>query len=87
MFIEKNVSFVQYSPEGSPWDLLESARVIIKNLKDEQKTLPVTLSNDNKKCLDFDLDKTVFRSAPKSAVKMAVINPCNKTLLEVMDMV
>ena len=83
MFIES----VQYSPEGSPWALLKSVRVVIKNFRDDQKTLPVSSSKDNIKCLDFDLDKAVFRLAPKSPVKIAEVNPYNKTWLEVMDMV
>jgi hypothetical protein len=78
---------VQYSPKGSPWALLQSARIIIKNFKDEQKMLPVSTVNDKVRCLDFDMDKVVFTSAPKSPVKMAEVNPYNKTLLEVMEMV
>ena len=75
MFIELNGS------------LIESVRVVIKNLRDDQKTLPVSTSKDNIKCLDFDLDKAVFRSLPRSQVKIAEVNPCNKSWLEVMDMV
>lgn len=75
MFIES----VQYS--------LQSVNIIIKNFKDEQKVLPVTATKDKVRCLDFDMDTVVFTSAPKSPVKFAEVNPYNKTLLEVMDMV
>ena len=83
MFIES----VQYSPKGSHWALLETVRVVIKNYKDEQKVLPVSTANDKVRCLDFDMDKVVFTSAPRSPVKLAPVNPYNKTWLEVMDMV
>ena len=75
MFIES----VQYS--------LQTVRVIIKNISSEKKVLPVSTSTDNIKCLDFDIDKVVFRPAPKSTRKVAPINPYNKSWLEVMDMV
>ncbi len=75
MFIES----VQYS--------LQTVRVVIKNYTDEQKVLPVSTAKDKVKCLDFDMDKVVFRSAPKSPVKLAEVNPYNKSWLEVMDMV
>jgi len=74
MFIES----VQYS--------LQSVKVVIKNYTDNQKMLPVSMS-DNVKCLDFDLDKVVFRHAPSSPIKLAEVNPYNKSLLEVMEMV
>ncbi len=74
MFIES----VQYS--------LQSVKVVIKNYTDNQKMLPVSMS-DNVKCLDFDLDKVVFRPAPSSPIKLAEVNPYNKTLLDVMEMV
>jgi hypothetical protein len=61
--------------------------MVVKNVKDDQKMLPVSMAKDNIKCLDFDMDKVVFTSTPRSSVKMAVVNPYNKTLLEVMDMV
>ncbi len=75
MFIES----VQYS--------LQTVRVVIKNYTDEQKVLPVSTAKDKVKCLDFDMDKVVFRSVPKSPVKLAEVNPYNKSWLEVMDMV
>jgi hypothetical protein len=75
MFIES----VQYS--------LQTVRVVIKNYTDEQKVLPVSTAKDKVKCLDFDMDKVVFRTAPKSPVKLAEVNPYNKSWLEVMDMV
>lgn len=75
MFIES----VQYS--------LQTVRVVIKNYTDEQKVLPVSTAKDKVKCLDFDMDKVVFRPAPKSPVKLAEVNPYNKSWLEVMDMV
>jgi hypothetical protein len=75
MFIES----VQYS--------LQTVRVVIKNFKDERKVLPVSAAKDNVKCLDFDMDTVVFTAAPRSLVKLAQVNPYNKTWLEVMDMV
>jgi len=75
MFIES----VQYS--------LQSVSLVIKNYKDDQKVLPVSTTKDNVKCLDFDLDKVVFRPVPKSPVRLAEVNPYNKSWLEVMDMV
>jgi hypothetical protein len=75
MFIES----VQYS--------LQSARIVIKNLKDEQIMLPISTVKDKVRCLDFDMDKVVFTSTPKSQVKLVEINPYNKSWLEVLDMV
>ena len=37
--------------------------------------------------LDFDMDKVVFKSVPSSPIKLAEVNPYNKTLLDVMEMV
>lgn len=54
---------------------------------DKQNVLPVTVSKNKVRCLDFDMDKVVFKTASKSPIKMVEVNPCNKTLLEVMDMV
>ena len=78
---------VQYSPKGSPWALLEKVKVVIKNYADDKKGLPISTAKDKVKCLDFDMDKVVFVSAPKSPVKLAEINPHNKSWLEVMDKV
>jgi len=75
MFIES----VQYS--------LKSVKIIVKNLKEERNSLPITVTKDNIKCLDFDLDAVVFNSAPKSPVKLSEVNPYKKTWLEVMEMV
>ena len=80
MFIERRL----YSPNSS---LLQSVKILVKNLKDDRNELPITVTKDNRKCLDFDLDSVVFKSAPKSPVKITPSNPCNKSLLEVMDMV
>jgi hypothetical protein len=73
---------------------LESVKIVIKNFRDDRNTLPISMSKDNIKCLDFDLDKVVFSSVPTSQAKIAEIYPCkaevnpyNKTWLEVMDMV
>lgn len=49
--------------------------------------LPVSTAKDNIKCLDFDMDKVVFTSAPRSPVKLVEVNPYNKTWLDVMEMV
>ena len=75
MFIES----VQYS--------LKSIQFIVKNLKEERNSLPITVTKDNIKCLDFDLDAVVFNSAPKSPDKSADVNPYKKTQLDVMEMV
>jgi hypothetical protein len=75
MFIES----VQYS--------LQKVKVVVKNFKQDQNVLPVSTAKDNVKCLDFDMDTVVFRAAPKSPTKLAGVNPYNKTLLEVMEMV
>jgi hypothetical protein len=75
MFIES----IQYS--------LQSARIVIKNFKDEQIMLPISTVNDKVRCLDFDMDKVVFTSAAKSPVKLSEVNPYNKSWLEVLDMV
>ena len=75
MFIES----VQYS--------LESVRIVIKNIYPEKKVLPISTSTNNVKCLDFDIEKVVFRPAAKTSAKVTPINPCNKSWLEVMDMV
>lgn len=77
----------QYSPKGEPWALLEKVRVVIKKYSNEQKVLPVSTAKDNVRCLDYDMDKVVFRTAPKSPVKLAQVNPYNKSWIEVMDMV
>jgi hypothetical protein len=37
--------------------------------------------------IDFDIEKVVFRPAAKTSAKVTPINPCNKSWLEVMDMV
>jgi len=49
--------------------------------------LPISSTNNNVKCLDFDMDKAVFKSLPRSSINLAQVNPYNKTLLEVMEMV
>ena len=82
MFIESNVKV-----EGQVLRaLLERVNVVIKNIQGHQNMLPISTSN-NIKCLDFDVDNVVFRPAPKSPVKLAEVNPYNKSMLEVMDMV
>jgi len=75
MFIES----VQYS--------LEQVKIVIKKYSDEQKVLPVSTAKDKVRCLDYDMDKVVFKHAPKAPVKLAQVNPYNKTWFEVMDMV
>ena len=66
---------------------VETVRVVIKNFSKEKKVLPVSTSTNNIKCLDFDLDKTVFRQATKTLPKIEPIHPYKKTMLEAMDMV
>jgi hypothetical protein len=75
MFIES----VQYS--------LENVRIVIKKISEKEKGLPISSAKNNIKCLDFDMDKVVFRPITKTSTKLSPINPCNKTWLEVMDMV
>jgi hypothetical protein len=75
MFIES----VQYS--------LETVRVVIKKKIEKEKGLPISSSKNNIKCLDFDMDKVVFRPVTKSLPKLEPIHPCKKTWEEVMDMV
>ena len=75
MFIES----VQYS--------LQFVLIVIKNISKKENVLPISDSKNNVKCLDFDMDTVVFRSVAKSSTKLSPINPYNKSLLEVMDMV
>jgi hypothetical protein len=49
--------------------------------------LPVSVSKNNKKCLDFDMDNVVFKSVPGSPINCAEIKPHVKTWLDVMEMV
>lgn len=84
MFIEPKVALlesVQYS--------LEVVRVVIKNITEEKKGLPISSSKDNIKCLDFDVEKVSLKERPaaKTTPKVVPINPYNKSWLEVMDMV
>lgn len=79
------IKMLQYSQ--NKLSLLERVSVVIKIFTDEENALPISMSKDNVKCLDFDLDKAVFVTAYKSQVKMVESKPCNKTWLEVMDMV
>ena len=64
-----------------------SFKTVIQLYKNNGNMLPVSTAKDNIKCLDFDMDKVVFTSAPRSPVKLAEVKPYNKTLLEVMEMV
>ncbi len=66
---------------------LKNIKGAVRNLKDEQTILPISTVKDKVKCLDYDMDKVVFKSAAKSPVKLAEIKPYNKTWLEVMEMV
>lgn len=70
---------VQYS--------INTMNVVIQLYKNNGNMLPVSSTNNNVKCLDFDMDKVVFQSAPRTTIKLAEVNPYNKTLLEVMEMV
>ena len=75
MFIEP----IQYS--------INALTVVIKNYTDEQKVLPVSMSTNNVKCLDFDMDAIVFKSAASSPINCAQIAHHDKTWLDVMEMV
>lgn len=75
MFIEP----IQYS--------INALSVVIKNYTDEQKVLPVSMSTNNVKCLDFDMDTIVFKSASSSPINCSQIAHHDKTWLDVMEMV
>ncbi len=66
---------------------LDSVRIVIKNCSKDNKVLPISTSKDTIKCLDFDVDKVIFKQVQKSPSKLAQVNPCKKSWLEVMDMV
>ena len=68
---------------------LESVSVIINSCSKNKNLLPVSTSTDNKKCLDFDIDKVIFKPAQKSPSKQAQVNPNTRkeTWFEVMNMV
>ena len=82
MFVDSNVQ----GDSRSLRVFLENVNVVIKKFQGEQNMLPISTSN-NVKCLDFDLDTVVFRPAPRSPIKLAEVNPYNRSMLEVMDMV
>ena len=65
----------------------DTMKLVIQLYKNNGNMLPVSSTNNNVKCLDFDMDKVVFQSAPRSPINLAEVNPYNKTLLEVMEMV
>jgi len=44
-----------------------SIRVAVNNFQNSKKdVLPISITKDNKRCLDFDMDKVVFKQIPKS---------------------
>lgn len=65
----------------------KSIQIIGKKLTEERNVLPISVSKDNIKCRDFDIDAVVFTSVPKSQVKSIEVKQCEKTWLEVMEMV
>lgn len=67
-----------------PFDTIKLAIQLYKN---NGNILPISSTNNNIKCLDFDMDKVVFKSNPRSSIDLAQVNPFHKTLLEVMEMV
>lgn len=67
--------------------MLVETFVKIMGYKTEDTILPVSTTNNTIKCLDFDVDKIVFKSVPKSTVYLSEINPHNKSVLDVMEMV
>jgi hypothetical protein len=80
MFIQKRLTvelFMEYS--------LQIIHLFID--KNMEHDLPISTNKNNSKCLDFDMESAVFISLPRSTIKLAQINPSNKTWLEVMDMV
>ena len=74
---------VQYSQKG----LFETFKVVMQKLHVEQQMLPVSATNNTIKCLDFDMDKIVFKSVSRVPLNLAEVNPYNKTWLDVMEMV
>jgi hypothetical protein len=65
----------------------DTIKLVIQLYKNNGNMLPISSTNNNVKCLDFDMDTVVFQSAPRSTIKLAEVNPYNKSLLEVMEMV
>ena len=65
----------------------DTIKLVIQLYKNNGNMLPISSTNNNVKCLDFDMDKAVFKSLPRSSINLAQVNPYNKTLLEVMEMV
>jgi hypothetical protein len=65
---------------------LESMKKIIEKYNKKELILPISAITNNVKCLDFDMDKVVFKSVSKS-VKLDELNEYNKRQLDVMDMV
>lgn len=74
MFTETTLSF-------------DTIKLVVQLYKNNGSILPVSSTNNNTKCLDYDMDKVVFKTAPRTTIKMAEVNPYNKTLLDVMEMV
>ncbi len=66
---------------------LDSVRILIKNCSKNNKVLPISTSKDTIKCLDFDIDKVVFKPVQISTNKVSPVQPYKKSWLEVMDMV
>lgn len=64
-----------------------SFKTVIPLYKNNRNILPISCTNNNVKCLDFDMDNVVFKSMPRSSINLAQVNPYNKTQLEVMEMV
>jgi hypothetical protein len=59
--------------------------------KNKENILPISTANNNVKCLDFNIDKVVFKSGARLPISIKEIKEIKhsdkKSLLEVMDMV
>lgn len=71
------------SPDYSQWNLIKK---VIQNYTNNNSVLPIA-NTDSIKCLDYDMDNITFKPLPRSHIKFATVNPYNKTLYEVMEMV
>ncbi len=76
-------SFIEYSLVK----IIMIIRETIENKSDifGESILPTTMNTNNVKCLDYDMDKVVFKKMSKSPINLAEINPYYQS--KVMDMV
>jgi hypothetical protein len=56
--------------------------------KNKENMLPISTANNNVKCLDFNIDKVVFKSGARLPISIKEIKHSDKkSLLEMMEMV